>query len=99
MKRVGVLAMQGAFAEHIATLKDLGVEAQPIRLPQQLASLDALVIPGGESTTIGHLLNLYGLTQGIREMAAQGLPILATCAGLILLARKAPDLEEDTIDT
>lgn len=89
--RIGVLALQGDFAEHMALIRRLGVEAQKVRLPQQLAGLDGLIIPGGESTTIGKLVLGYGLQQPLREMGHAGQPIWGTCAGMILLAREAVD--------
>ncbi len=88
MKKVGVLALQGAFIEHIAMLRRLGAEALPVRLPQQLAGVDALVIPGGESTSISRLMGIYGLTEPLGQLARNGLPIFGTCAGLILMARQ-----------
>jgi 5'-phosphate synthase pdxT subunit len=95
--KIGVLALQGAVAEHIAMLSASGAEAVPVRLPSELDGLDALVIPGGESTTIGKLLSDYNLIEPIRQLASQGFPILGTCAGLILLAKKVPDLETEFI--
>ncbi len=86
--RVGVLALQGAFAEHIAVLSQLDTEAVPVRLPDQLAGLDGLVIPGGESTTITNLMLSYDFRDEIGRLAAAGLPILGTCAGMVLLARE-----------
>lgn len=86
--RIGVLAAQGAFAEHIAVLRQLGVEALPIRLPRELAGLDGLIIPGGESTSISRLMLSYNLTDEIRGLAKDGLPIFGTCAGMILLAKE-----------
>jgi len=83
---IGVLALQGAFAEHIRMLRGLGVDARPIRLPKALEAVDGLIIPGGESTTIGKLAMAYGLLEPIRQMAKAGKPIWGTCAGLILLA-------------
>ncbi len=87
MKRVGVLALQGAFREHLEVLARLGVEGREVRLPRHLEGLDGLIIPGGESTTIGKLAVEYGLLEPLRELAAAGLPTWGTCAGLILLAR------------
>ncbi len=84
---IGVLALQGDFAEHKAILERLGVQAREVRVPADLAGLDGLVIPGGESTTIGKLLETYGLLEPIRERGASGFPIWGTCAGLILLAK------------
>ena len=94
MKRVGVLALQGAFAEHIEILTDLGVEAAPIRLPTELEAVSALVIPGGESTTISKLMKEYGLHGQVGEMIREGLPVFGTCAGLVLLAKRASELDD-----
>jgi 5'-phosphate synthase pdxT subunit len=85
--KIGVLALQGAFIEHEKMLRRLGVEAVEVRLPQHLAGLDGLILPGGESTTIGKLAVEYGLLEPLRDLAANGLPMWGTCAGLILLAR------------
>ena len=84
--KIGVLALQGAFAEHIATLEKLKTEAIPVRLPHQLEGLDGLIIPGGESTTITKLMVHYKLKNKIIELAKQGFPIFGTCAGMIVLA-------------
>ncbi len=89
--RIGVLAAQGAFAEHIATLHKLQVEAMPVRLPLELSGLDGLIIPGGESTSISHLMLAYNLMSEIRNLAKNGLPIFGTCAGMILLANRISD--------
>ena len=89
--RIGVLASQGAFAEHIAVLHQLEVEAVPVRLPRELVGLDGLIIPGGESTSISKLMLSYNLTDKIRNLAQDGLPILGTCAGMILLANDVSD--------
>ena len=86
---VGVLALQGDFHAHLTVLQHLGVEARAVRLPAQLAGLAGLVIPGGESTTIGKLADTYGLMQPMRNLAAQGAAIWGTCAGAILLSRDA----------
>ncbi len=91
--RIGVLALQGAFAEHIAILHQLKVQTLPVRLPKELNDLDGLVIPGGESTSIGKLMLDYDLMDKIRNLAENGLPIFGTCAGMILLANKTLDLE------
>jgi len=85
--KVGVLALQGAFIEHVHALRDLGVEAKEVRLPEDLAGLDGLIIPGGESTTIGKLMTRWNLIEPVREMAAGGKAIWGTCAGMILLAK------------
>jgi len=84
---VGVLALQGAFLEHINVLRRLGVRAEPIRRPEALPALDALIIPGGESTTIGKLAARWGLMDALRDFVAAGKPVWGTCAGLIFLAK------------
>lgn len=96
--RVGVIALQGGFAEHIAMLSRLGADALPVRLPSQLAGLGGIVIPGGESTTLRRLMREYALIEPIRELARQGLPVWGTCAGMVLLARKASDSPNGTLD-
>ncbi len=85
--KIGVLAAQGAFAEHMAVLKKLHAEAIPVRLSRELAGLDGLIIPGGESTTIGGLMHDYELTSRMRDMILCGLPVFGTCAGMILLSK------------
>ncbi len=85
---IGVLALQGAFIEHIQMLERLGVVAREVRQRKDLAGIDGLIIPGGESTTIGKLLDLLDMTEPVRELGRAGLPIWGTCAGLILLARE-----------
>jgi len=95
--RVGVLALQGTFIEHIGSLRQLGVGAHPIRLPRELDTLDGLIIPGGESTTMLRLMESFGLIQPIREMAQDGLPIWGTCAGMILLAKDVSNYEMETL--
>jgi len=85
---IGVLAIQGDFAEHIHILKSLGVDAVEIRLPDQVEGLDGLIIPGGESTTIGMLCEDYGLLEPLREFGKTH-PIWGTCAGAILLSKDA----------
>lgn len=87
MVRIGVLALQGAFMEHINMLRRLGVDAVEVRLPEELTGLDGLIMPGGESTTIGKLAVQYGLVEPMKAMARDGKPIWGTCAGMILLAR------------
>ncbi|MGQ9674158.1 MAG: pyridoxal 5'-phosphate synthase glutaminase subunit PdxT [Chloroflexota bacterium] len=84
--RIGVLALQGAFIEHCRTLRALGVETTEVRLPEQLDGIQALVIPGGESTTIGKLLVTYELRDPLSRLIRGGLPVFGTCAGLIVLA-------------
>ena len=86
--RVGVLASQGDFAAHARMLTELGADAQEVRTAEQLAELDALVIPGGESTTIAKAIERDGLAEPIRAHHAAGRPILGTCAGMILCGRE-----------
>ena len=82
--KIGVLAVQGNFREHVAMLRELGAEVVEVRLPEQLDGLDGLIIPGGESTAITRLMRLYGLEEAIRSFAE---PVFGTCAGMILLDR------------
>lgn len=86
MPKVGVLALQGDVREHADAVEMAGGAWSPVRLPADLAEIDALIIPGGESTTIGKLAGIYGLVQPLRAAIADGLPTLGTCAGMILLA-------------
>ena len=83
---IGVLAIQGAFIEHINILQTLGVECREIRLPEQLSDVDGLIIPGGESTTLSRLLTRYNLRQPIKQLATDGKPLWGTCAGMIMMA-------------
>ncbi len=92
--KIGVLAVQGAFAEHITALKQLGMEAIPVRLPHELKGLKGLIIPGGESTSIIRLMLDYNLTDEMKNLAQNGLPVFGTCAGMILLANEISDGEE-----
>lgn len=85
--KIGVLALQGDFREHIEILRALGVEAREVRKREELEGLDGLIIPGGESTAIGKIARAYDLVEPIREMASAGKPVWGTCAGMILLAR------------
>jgi 5'-phosphate synthase pdxT subunit len=93
--KIGVLALQGGFRPHVEALSDLGAHAFEVRLPRDLASADALVLPGGESTTVGRLLLTSGLLEPLRARLASGLPVLGTCAGLILLASEVLDGRPD----
>ena len=95
--RIGVLALQGAFIEHIEALQRLKVEALPVYLPKELQDLDGLIIPGGESTTISRLMVDFRLMQPVRDLAQAGLPIWGTCAGMILLAREVSDFWLETL--
>ena len=92
--KFGVLALQGAFVEHLAVLRQLGVEGVEVRLPRDLEGLSGLILPGGESTTMRKLVARWGLREPILELAASGAPIFGTCAGMILLAREISDGDE-----
>ena len=89
--RIGVLGVQGAFAEHLAMLDSLGVESRLVRLPHELEGLSGLILPGGESTAMRRLIDRWGLRDPILDLAATGAPMLGTCAGMILLARRIVD--------
>jgi pyridoxal 5'-phosphate synthase pdxT subunit len=92
--RIGVLALQGAFAEHVTALRAIGVEAVEVRLPQQLDDVDGLILPGGESTTMRKLIVRWGMRQPILDLAERGAPLFGTCAGMIVLAREIAGGEE-----
>lgn len=85
---IGVLAVQGDFAEHIAILRRIGADTREVRLPEQLEALDGLIIPGGESTTLSRLMSIYHLREPVAQMAAEGRPVWGTCAGMIMLANE-----------
>jgi 5'-phosphate synthase pdxT subunit len=89
--RVGVLAIQGDVREHVRVLTDLGAAATAVRRPEELARVDGLVIPGGESSVIDKLSRAFGMQHPVREAIAQGMPMYGTCAGLILLADRITD--------
>jgi len=93
--RIGVLALQGAFREHAAALRKLGADVEEVRLPEELDGLDGLVIPGGESTTIMRLAELYGLDRAIRSYAGA---VFGTCAGMIVLDREHLDVADLVVD-
>lgn len=93
--KVGVLALQGAFREHREVLDALGVESVEVRVPEQVDALDALILPGGESTTMSHLLGTSGVRGALAERLRDGLPVLGTCAGMILLATDVADGRPD----
>lgn len=95
--RIGVLALQGAFIEHVDVLQRLKVEALPVYLPKELEGLDGLIIPGGESTTISRLMLDFQLMQPVRDLAQAGFPILGTCTGMVLLAREVSDFRLETL--
>ncbi len=86
--KIGVLALQGAFREHLQTLDAIGIEGVPIRLPDDLVGLSGLILPGGESTTMRQLIVRWGLAEPIRRLAATGAPLFGTCAGMIVLSRE-----------
>lgn len=88
---VGILALQGDFVEHEAMLQGLDVAVREVRLPEQLKGLDGLVVPGGESTTIARLLDIYALRGPLTQMARRGMAVWGTCAGMILMARSVVD--------
>jgi pyridoxal 5'-phosphate synthase pdxT subunit len=92
---VGILALQGDFREHEEVLHRIGAPARQVRLPKHLEQVDRLIIPGGESTTIGKLLTIYNLLEPIRERARNGMPLWGTCAGAILMARTIADGKPD----
>lgn len=93
--RIGVLALQGAFAAHCECLSSIGVEPVEIRTPAQLETVDALLMPGGESSTMSQLLESSGLFDAITERLASGMPTFGTCAGMILLASEVLDGRSD----
>jgi 5'-phosphate synthase pdxT subunit len=92
--KIGVLAVQGAFAEHINILRQIGVDAVPVRLPSDLLGVSGLILPGGESTTMRKLIDEWGLRQPILDLANSGAPIFGTCAGMILLSNEITDGDE-----
>ena len=93
--KVGVLALQGAYASHLQTFACLGVEVLEVRIPEDLEKIDRLVIPGGESTTISMLLDSNGMRVPIQESISEGMPVFGTCAGMIVLAREVLDGRDD----
>ena len=93
--KVGVLALQGAFREQVETLEALGAAASLVKTPEELAGVDAIVLPGGESTTVDKLLDSSGLRTPLRDALRDGMPALAVCAGLIVLAREVVDGRPD----
>src|SRR5450631_2228151 len=95
--KIGVLALQGAFLEHVRTYRAIGVEAVEVRLPEDLEGVSGLTLPGGESTAMRRLIDRWGLRQPILDLAESGAPIFGTCAGLILLAREITDGEEPVL--
>ncbi|GAV22104.1 pyridoxal 5'-phosphate synthase glutaminase subunit PdxT [Carboxydothermus pertinax] len=97
--KIGVLAMQGAFREHQHTLNKLGVEAVKLRRVEELLEVAGVIIPGGESTTIGKLLTDFKLMEPLREKILEGLPVFGTCAGMILLAKEIENSNQPRLGT
>ncbi len=97
MTHIGVLALQGDFAEHICVLQRVGIAAREVRHPQELASLDGVIIPGGESTTVARLISEFAFLEPLRERAQNGSPVWGTCAGMIVLAQRASELAWPTL--
>jgi 5'-phosphate synthase pdxT subunit len=95
--RIGILALQGDVREHANALRDVGAEPIEVRLPRDLVGLDGLILPGGESTTMRRLIDLYGLREPIVALAHGGAPVYGTCAGMILLADRIADGEEPVL--
>ena len=93
--KVGVLALQGDFREHLNALIACGVDPSPVRRSQELADVDALVLPGGESTTIAHLAQTFGIFDEIKNRISSGMPVYGSCAGMILLADEILDATKD----
>ncbi len=91
---IGVLALQGSFAEHVDAVRRLGAEPREVRLPAHLEGIDGLIVPGGESTAIGKLLVLASLLEPLRAAIDAGMPVYGTCAGMILLARDIGGLDQ-----
>lgn len=92
--RIGVLALQGAVRQHVDAIREVGADPVEVRLPRDLVDLDALILPGGESTAMRRLIDAYNLREPIAAMARAGAPMLGTCAGMILMAERHADGEE-----
>lgn len=95
--RIGVLALQGAFREHLVTLASIGVEGVQVRLPEDLDGIHGLILPGGESTTLRRLVERWGLREPILELARSGAPLFGTCAGMIIMSRSISGGEEPVL--
>ncbi|MEA2721203.1 MAG: pyridoxal 5-phosphate synthase pdxT subunit [Candidatus Eremiobacteraeota bacterium] len=98
MSTVGVLALQGDVVEHVHALERSGADVVEVRTPADLAEVDALVVPGGESTTVIRLIDRFGLTQPIKDRARGGMPFWGTCMGLIVAAHDVAELQQPTLD-
>lgn len=98
MTAIGVLALQGAFREHVFMLRKCGADAREIRIPGELDRVSGLIVPGGESTTISKLMVEYGFPEKIREFSNRGNPIFGTCAGAIILSRRSDGKRQDLLD-
>jgi len=98
MPKIGVLALQGSFKEHIEMLRKCNIDAVAVKLPDDLKNVDGLVIPGGESTTIGKLMQQYGLDKEIIKRHNEGMAIYGTCAGAILLSKNIVDSEQPRLN-
>lgn len=95
--KIGILALQGAFIEHAHTLDRLGIDSKQVRKPGELKSLDGLIIPGGESTTMLNLANNYELIEPLRKLGLDGFPMMGTCAGMILFAKTVSNSDIKTL--
>ena len=97
MPRIGILAIQGDVLEHSRALARLGLDAREIRLPDQLDEVDGIIIPGGESTTIVQLIDIYGFREKLRDKVESGFPVYGTCAGMIVIAKELTDHRPDPL--
>ncbi len=95
--RIGVLALQGSFIEHINMLEELGVTATPVYKPDELEGIDGFIIPGGESTTMLNLMHEFGIFEPLKEKARAELPVMGTCAGMLLLAKEVSNPGMETL--
>ena len=92
--RIGVMSLQGAVEPHIKALTECGARAERVRTPEETERLDGLILPGGESTTIGLLMDRFGLMEAVQQRAAEGMPVYGACAGMILMAKQIADSEQ-----
>jgi 5'-phosphate synthase pdxT subunit len=95
---VGVISIQGDFEKHLHSLAAIDVRAKEVRVPEDLAGIDRIIIPGGESTTVGKLMQRFGLADALKERADAGMPFWGTCMGMIMLAAKVEDREQFTLN-